>query len=204
MRAATSVGVEKKNGGNSFTPPIGTVVSTCQASTARTATSNCSAIRLKRDTLSSVIAGRSASKTRVNTLVTRQSIHLLAKKMDPRLKAGGDESWANAGPNSRLRERTDDAGRALGMPVQRLDQFVTRHPGLQRCRLEIRGDQRERVVVRGARGCARTEIVRQAHQALAPDIFVGLLAGLALGKSGHGDRDAIGDPMAHPARRPPF
>src|SRR5262249_48754024 len=71
LRAATSVGVVKKNGGNSFTPPIGTVVSTCQASTARTATSSCSAIRLKRDTPSSVIAG-----------LDRQSIHLLAKKMD--------------------------------------------------------------------------------------------------------------------------
>src|SRR2546425_13290838 len=38
MRAATSDGVEKKNGGNSLMPPIGTVVSTCHSSTAATAT----------------------------------------------------------------------------------------------------------------------------------------------------------------------
>src|SRR4029453_15290271 len=50
MRAATSVGVEKKNGGNSFTPPIGPVVSTCQSSTATTATRSWSARSLLRDT----------------------------------------------------------------------------------------------------------------------------------------------------------
>src|SRR3954462_14537305 len=38
MREATSSGVEKKNGGNSFTPPIGTVVSTCHSAIATTAT----------------------------------------------------------------------------------------------------------------------------------------------------------------------
>jgi hypothetical protein len=50
MRAATSTGVEKKNGGNSFTPPIGTVVSTCQSATATTATSSWRIRRLRRDT----------------------------------------------------------------------------------------------------------------------------------------------------------
>ena len=49
MRPATSDGVEKKNGGNSLTPPIGTVVSTCQSSTARTATRSWRARSLVRD-----------------------------------------------------------------------------------------------------------------------------------------------------------
>src|SRR5262249_35254445 len=38
MRAATSYGVEKKKGGRSFTPAIGTVVKNCQSSTTATAT----------------------------------------------------------------------------------------------------------------------------------------------------------------------
>src|SRR5947208_3033218 len=38
MREATSSGVEKKNGGNSFTPPIGTVVNTCHSAIDTTAT----------------------------------------------------------------------------------------------------------------------------------------------------------------------
>ena len=57
MRCATSSGVEKKNGGSSFTPPIGTVVSTCQASTATTATRICSVRSLKRDMLVSQFSG---------------------------------------------------------------------------------------------------------------------------------------------------
>src|SRR5262249_25617476 len=36
------------------------------------------------------------------------------------------------------------------------------------------------------------------------DILVGLLAGLAFRKPGHGDRDAIGDPVAYAAGRPAF
>ena len=51
MRAATSDGVEKKNGGSSLTPPIGTVVSTCHSSTATTATRSWSVKRVRRDTL---------------------------------------------------------------------------------------------------------------------------------------------------------
>src|ERR1700747_412657 len=85
----------------------------------------------------------------------------------------------------RLRERSDDAGRALGMPVQRLDELVSRHAGLERTRLEVGGDQGEGVVVRRARGRAGAEIMRQTHQALAADVFLGLLGDLALGKAGH-------------------
>src|SRR5690348_16061256 len=50
MRAATSYGVEKKNGGRSCTPAIGTVVKTCQSSTTATATSDWSRRSLARDT----------------------------------------------------------------------------------------------------------------------------------------------------------
>jgi len=50
MRAATSDGVEKKNGGRSFTPPMGTVVKSCQSSTTASATRSWSARSLNRDT----------------------------------------------------------------------------------------------------------------------------------------------------------
>src|SRR5262249_38342142 len=50
MRAAKSAGVEKKNGGRSFTPPMGTVVKSCQMSTAASATRSWSARSLGRDT----------------------------------------------------------------------------------------------------------------------------------------------------------
>ena len=90
------------------------------------------------------------------------------------------------------------------MPVQRLDELVARHAGLERTGLEVGGNQGEGVVVRRARGRAGAEIMRQTHQALAADIFLGLLGDLALGKAGHGDWNAIGDPMAHAARRPAF
>src|SRR5262245_52576823 len=85
--------------------------------------------------------------------------------------AGHDTEWVRL----RLRERPDDAGRALGMPVQRLDQLVSRQAGLERIGLEVGGNQGEGVVMRRARGRARAEIMRQTHQALAADIFLGLL-----------------------------
>src|SRR5262249_56513510 len=50
MRAATSAGVEKKNGGRSFTPPMGTVVQSCQSNTVTSATRNWNARSLGRDT----------------------------------------------------------------------------------------------------------------------------------------------------------
>src|SRR5262245_15705173 len=50
-RAATSRGVEKKNGGSSLTPPIGTVVSTCHSATATTATRSCNVSSVRRDIL---------------------------------------------------------------------------------------------------------------------------------------------------------
>src|SRR6516165_6512449 len=49
MRNATSVGVEKKKGGNSLTPPIGMVENTCQRSTTTAATRNCMIRSLERD-----------------------------------------------------------------------------------------------------------------------------------------------------------
>ena len=50
-RAATSTGLEKKNGGSSVTPPIGTVVSTCHATTEMTAMRSCNERSLTRDTI---------------------------------------------------------------------------------------------------------------------------------------------------------
>ena len=50
-RAATSTGLEKKNGGNSVTPPIGTVVSRYHASTEMTAMRSCNERSLTRDTI---------------------------------------------------------------------------------------------------------------------------------------------------------
>src|SRR5260370_42352808 len=69
-RAATPVGAKKKNGGRSFTPPIGTVVKSCQSSTAASATRSWSARSLARDTGGPtsdsrplrVMAGHSASE----------------------------------------------------------------------------------------------------------------------------------------------
>src|SRR5262249_20983706 len=97
-RAGTSDGVEKKNGGRSFTPPMGTVVKSCQSSTAASATRSWSARSLARDTVGStsdsrplrVLAGHSASED-ARERAYDPAIHLLAKKMDPRVKPGGDE-----------------------------------------------------------------------------------------------------------------
>src|SRR5262249_57669136 len=98
MRAGTAEGVEKKNGGSSFTPPMGTVVKSCQSSTAASATRSWSARSLARDTVGStsdsqplrVMAGHSASED-ARERAYDPAIHLLAKKMDPRVKPGGDE-----------------------------------------------------------------------------------------------------------------
>src|SRR5262249_59019517 len=48
-RHAPAGGDEKKNGGSTATPPIGTLVSTCQSATAATATMSWSASRVGRD-----------------------------------------------------------------------------------------------------------------------------------------------------------
>ena len=53
---------------------------------------------------------------------------------------------------SRLRERPDQTRRRLGVAVQRLDQLVAGQAGLQRGRLEVGRDQRERVVMRAPAG----------------------------------------------------
>src|SRR5437660_367266 len=52
MRATTSPGVEKKNGGSTSTPMIGTVVSTCHSAIATNATSPWNSRRFERDTAS--------------------------------------------------------------------------------------------------------------------------------------------------------
>src|SRR5262249_8716782 len=52
MRAATSAGLEKKNGGSTSVPKIGTVVRTCHSAIATTATRTCRASSVSRDTSS--------------------------------------------------------------------------------------------------------------------------------------------------------
>ena len=46
---ATSIGLEKKNGGSRMRPNTGTVVRTCHSASATTATSNCSDSSVRRD-----------------------------------------------------------------------------------------------------------------------------------------------------------
>src|SRR6516165_1474119 len=94
MRAATSVGVEKKNGGRSFTPPIGTVVRSCQSATVTTATSSWRVRRVRRDTV---------------------EIALMAAE-------GGHDS--EIVKLLRLGERADDAGRALDVAIERLHDLI--------------------------------------------------------------------------------
>src|SRR5262245_61326869 len=142
MRAATSEGVEKKNGGRSFTPPIGTVVSSCQSATATTATSSCRIRRFRRDMIYVPDAARRPR--------TGHELVLL------------------------LREDADEAGRLLDLAFERLDHLVAGHARLQRVRLEVSGHQREHVVMHRAGRRARAEIVRQPHQTLAADKFLGL------------------------------
>src|SRR6185437_11202377 len=55
MRCATSSGVEKKNGGSSVTPPIGTVVRTYHSAIETIATRICKSRRLIRDTFTFIV-----------------------------------------------------------------------------------------------------------------------------------------------------
>src|SRR3954447_7082000 len=68
---------------------------------------------------------------------------------------------------SRLRERSDQAGSAFGMAVQRLDQLVARQARRESCWFEIGRDQRERIVMRRAGRRAGTEIMRKVDGAFA-------------------------------------
>src|SRR5262249_20712962 len=192
MRAATSDGLEKNNGGKSSTPPIGTVVKNCQSSTAASATRSWRARSLNRDTAKLGFATSWPCLARPSTSLFETLGH------------GRNSSGHDGQRSLRLRERSDDAGRALGVPVQRLHELVARQAGLKRIRVEVGGNQGEGVVVRRARGRAGAEVMRQPHQALAADIFLSLLGDLALRKPGHGDWNAVGDPMAHAAWRPAF
>src|ERR1035437_5187020 len=101
----------------------------------------------------------------------------------------------------RFGERADQTGRTLGVAVQRLDQLVARQPGLQLRRLKVGRDQREDVVMRRARRRTRAGVMRQLHQALAADIFVGLPGDLTLGETGDRNRNAVGHPVADAAGR---
>src|ERR1700738_3928915 len=94
---------------------------------------------------------------------------------------------ASAGPTwdmtLLLGEDADQAGRAFGVAVERLDDFLARHAFFQGGRLEIGRDQREGVVMRRAWWRAGSEIIRQLHRALASDILVARLRDLAFGET---------------------
>src|SRR5215475_1197482 len=162
-RAATSYGVEKKNGGSTSVPKIGTVVNSCHRPIAMTATSACNRRRLRRFT-----------------------IDLLPSRLSSRGCRPGSE---------RVLEQADQAGRALGVTCELLHQLRLGEAGRQRLGVEVGRDQSERVVVRRAGRRARAEIGALPRSALAADIFLGRLAGLALGEAGHRRRNAISEPM---------
>src|SRR5215468_7045057 len=64
-------------------------------------------------------------------------------------------------------------------------------------RIEIGRDDDERVVMRRARWRARPGKIPDSLRALAPHIFVGWLANLALGEAGYRRGNAIRDPVMH-------
>src|SRR5262249_55059727 len=73
----------------------------------------------------------------------------------------------------RLGEAADQAGGALGVTVELLEQLVAGQARLERLRIEVGGDQSERIMVPVARRRARPEIMGEPHGALAAHILVG-------------------------------
>src|SRR5262249_38277004 len=114
MRAATSAGVEKKNGGRSFTPPMGTVVKSCPSSTPASGRESGGARSFNRDRAKLGFATSWPCLARPSTSLFETLSH------------GRNSSGHDGQGSLRLRERSDDAGRALGVPVQRLDELVAR------------------------------------------------------------------------------
>src|SRR5712672_313630 len=170
MRAPTSTGLEKKNGGSSTVPKIGTVVRSCHRPSAATPTSTCK----KRSLM-------------------RLTIKLLRRCREQTCRA-------RYGPRAlglRLGESPDQPGRALGVAVERLEELVPGQAGLERFRLEVRGDQGESVVMPVAGRRAWTEIMPQPGLTLAADVFLRRAAHLAFGKAGHRRVDAISHPVRH-------
>src|SRR5712671_4389908 len=170
MRAPTSTGLEKKNGGSTTVPKIGTVVKSCHRPSAATPTSTCK----KRSLM-------------------RLTIKLLRRCREQTCRA-------RYGPRAlglRLGESSDQPGRALSVSVERLEELVPGQAGLERFRLEVRGDQGESVVMPVAGRRAWTEIMPQPGLTLAADIFLRRAAHLAFGKAGHRSIDAIGHPVRH-------
>src|SRR5947209_4265921 len=104
-------------------------------------------------------------------------------------------------PGSRFGESADQTGGGLGVAVQRLEQLFATHACLQGSRLEICSHQSEDITMGRAGRRAGSEIARQLHRALAAEIFFARLCSFAFSKSGDRERDAIGHPMAHAARR---
>src|ERR1700676_2334551 len=79
-------------------------------------------------------------------------------------------SFAQRDSSLRLGERPDQAGRLLGVAVQRLDQLFAGQAGRERRRLEIGRDQGEGVVMQRAGRRARAGIIGQLGRADPADI----------------------------------
>src|SRR4029077_1659728 len=101
----------------------------------------------------------------------------------------------NTKTSVRVFEKTDNAGRALYMAIELLEQLRLGEPSRQRLRIKIGRDQHEGVVMRRSGRRAWAHIDALLGGTNAADIFVGRLAGLTFGERGNRGRDAIGDPV---------
>src|SRR5262249_44678623 len=108
MRAATSAGVEKKNGGGRVSPPPGPGVKSCQSNTVTSATRSWSARSLGRDTRKNLRCHhlRRRMIQQPPTWGMRQDLSLAAVSAMTGCPAcaGHDSEYASL----RLRERSDD------------------------------------------------------------------------------------------------
>ena len=86
---------------------------------------------------------------------------------------------------SRRAEQTDETGGAFGVAGQFREELFSSEPGRQVGRLQIGGDERERVVVWGAAGRAWSLIGPGAGAALASDVFFRWFAHFAFGEASY-------------------
>src|SRR5438094_3248123 len=86
---------------------------------------------------------------------------------------------------SRTSEQADETRRALGVAGQFSKELVPSEARRQFLRIQIGGDECERIMVRRSRGRAGSHISRGSGRTLAADVFFGRLAGLTLCKTSH-------------------
>src|SRR5258705_10042070 len=92
-------------------------------------------------------------------------------------------------------EQPDETRSPLGVAVQLGEEFCAGEAGRQRGWLEVRGDQRESVMVQARAGRrARTGVMSQPRGAFAGDKLVRKLARFAFGEAGCRNGDAVGGP----------